>query len=60
MEISLKNLYVDILGLKWLSKAVSGKNFVLQYADRGGAGLYSGGYWVWFLRGKSPGLKVLK
>ena len=30
MEISLKNLYEDILGLKWLSKAVSGKNFVLQ------------------------------
>ena len=46
MEISLKNLYEDILGLKWLSKAVSGENFVLQYADRGRAGLYSGGFWV--------------
>ena len=46
MEISLKNLYVDILGLEWLSKVVSGKNFVLQYADCGRAGLYSGGFWV--------------
>ena len=60
MEISLKNLYVDILGLRWLSRAVSGKNFVLQYADRGRAGLYSEGFWILFLRGKSPGLKVLK
>ena len=46
MEISPKNLYVDILGVKWLSKAVSGKNFVSQYADCGGAGLYGGGFWV--------------